>query len=328
MRGPSSSETGERQLMVTDLKQPMPLIVGVSRSGTTLLRMMLDAHSELAIPSETHMLHELAQTRGHERGFFDDCVRGVTEYLFGSMKHQRAASSFLGILKSSPAWKDMNLCDEKIRQSVSEMKPFDKSEAIRGLYRIYAQRQGKKRWGDKTPDYLGHMRSIARMLPESHFIHIIRDGRDVALSGRDLWFSPGRNIKKQANHWVKSIRLAREQAQDLDHYLEVHYEDLVLRPEITLRRICAYIDLRFEAGMLSYHERAADRLSEINERLDSSGEVIATAETRREIHSQVLSAPNPSRIGRWRSELGSEEILEYEAIAGGMLRQLGYEAGA
>ena len=74
-------------------------------------------------------------------------------------------------------------------------------------------RFGKPRWGEKTPHNVERMQAIRDILPEAHFIHIIRDGRDMALSLRDKWFAPSRDMASLGRFWSEHIRQARREAE-------------------------------------------------------------------------------------------------------------------
>src|SRR6185312_1769354 len=198
-------------------------------------------------------------------------------------------------------------------------------DAIRAFYRHYARRHGKTRWGDKTPYYRVSMTGIAGLLPEAHFIHVIRDGRDSALSYQGLWFGPGDDFEKQARFWSDAIGNARMQARDLAHYSEVHYEALVAEPEKILRGICAGLELDFDPAMLAYHRTAAARLDEFKQPFGPKERTPQDMETFMAIHDRAKTPPDESRIGRWRTEMSAEDLRRYETIAGPMLRALGYE---
>lgn len=202
---------------------PSPFIVGVGRSGTTLLRLMLDAHPELTIPPETHFLPKAANV----------CNRAATPDLHWA---------FCEVLTSSVTWNYFGLDEETLERRVANVEPFDTGEALRTFYQLYAERFEKPRWGDKTPLYVRKMRLIQSLLPEARFIHVIRDGRDVALSNIPLWFGPN-SIEEAAHWWQNWIREAREQSQGLDAYLEIRYEDLVLDTVPTLKKVCDFINL-------------------------------------------------------------------------------------
>lgn len=284
---------------------PMPVIFGAERSGTTLLRLMLDAHPELAIPPETNFVPDVAKlsSTGPE-------LRGA----------------FLDVLTTARTWRDMQIAEEDLAAVLERVDPFTVSEGLRAFYALYARRHGKARWGDKTPKYLRRAADVERVLPEAHFVHLIRDGRDVALSVRDAW--PGRDspIHAQATRWRKDVKRGRS-GRRRAHYLEMRYEDLVRDPEEELRRICTFCGLRYTDDMLHYHENAEARLSELGDKVLPGGGT-ARREARLAIHARAASPPQPERAGRWRREMSSDDLAEFEAVAGDLLASLGYELGA
>jgi len=283
---------------------PAPFIVGMGRSGTTLLRLMLDSHPELSIPPETNFF--LALRKGLPRqadphGFF---LRTVAEA-------QRRS--------------DFGLSAGELERRVRAIRPFELGSALRVLYRLYAARFGKERWGDKTPTNLPEMEQIQRVLPEARFIHMIRDGRDVALSLEGVWFGAG-TLRERAETWVWAIDEARRQRPSLNHYLEVRFETLVRRPEATLRTVCRFLDLPWAAAMLQYHRRAAERLAESGyDYVDAAGRLVATGEQRLAALRLTAAKPDESRIGRWRSEMRESERTLFLDVAGKTLRELGYD---
>ncbi|MGH9360521.1 MAG: sulfotransferase family protein [Thermoanaerobaculia bacterium] len=284
----------------------MPIIVGVPRSGTTLLRLMLDAHPELAIPPETGFLTALAAL----------AARG-----------EESREAVLRAISGSPCWPDFHLDPAALARELEGIEPFTAAEGARAFYRLYARRFGKARFGDKTPGYAGRLAAIESLLPEARFIHLIRDGRDVALSVRGLWFSPGDTLERIACDWRKRVRKARAQAARCRHYLEVRYEELVADTTSVLRRVCDFAELRFEPAMEAYHLRAPERLQEHEARLGEDGRPVITKEER--LHNQRFTtrAPERSRVFRWRREMAPEERARFEGVAGDLLRELGYEAG-
>src|SRR5215207_10773521 len=170
---------------------PMPIIVGSPRSGTTLLRFMLDAHSELAIPPETGFLTLSEKLTGKGDKLREKFFHAVVNYSEPSL-----------------SWPDFEIPKEAFWIALTKVTPFNISEGYRTFYRLYAERCGKPRWGDKTPVYCRYIQSIRKVLPEARFIHIIRDGRDAALSLRKMRFSPGWEIKTQAAYWRKFVLAA------------------------------------------------------------------------------------------------------------------------
>lgn len=280
---------------------PVPVVVGVARSGTTLLRLMLDSHPDLAIPPETAFLPAV---------------------------HARAASldpeSFVRLVTAWPTWPDFGVGADDLLGELRELRPFDATSAVRCFYRVYAERFGKPRFGDKTPFYGGHMPAIEALLPEAAFVHLIRDGRDVAVSLRPLWFAPGRDVETLAAYWRDNLEAARRGGARCRRYVEVRYEELVREPRRVLRTLCAFLDLPWTEAMLEYPSRAAARLAEVRDQHHPDGRVVTRAE-RFSQHPLLGSPPLAERAGRWRQALGDEEQTAFAAVAGDTLRALGYE---
>ena len=113
-------------------RRPPPFIVGVARSGTTLLRLMLDAHPELAIPPETHFVPRLIKLVDGGAGPGE-----VATFLAGH-----------------PRWGDYGLDAAELERRLDALEPFDAGSALRAFYGLYAEGQGKPRWGDKSPPYV------------------------------------------------------------------------------------------------------------------------------------------------------------------------------
>jgi hypothetical protein len=293
---------------------PAPIIVGASRSGTTLLRLMLDAHPELAIPPETHF-HRVFSLRFNRMSY----LLG-TPWLTPILRY-----CFYRTITTAHTWGDFHLSSIVFRQKLRGISPFTIAEGCRCFYRMYAQRFEKPRWGDKTPNYLTKLHRIQQVLPEAHFIHVIQDGRDVALSKQGLWFGPGTSIEAQAADWMWCVREARQQAQRCPHYLEVRYEDIVTDTERALKTVCEFIALPYHEDMLKYHETACTRIDEQAGWRHPDGRVWVEKEQFHELHQLTRLPPQASGVGRWRIEMSKQDRDRYESIAGLMLRDLGYE---
>jgi hypothetical protein len=283
---------------------PSPFIVGVARSGTTLLRLMLDAHPELAIPPET--------------GF-------IPAALAASRAGGKSREAFFEAIVRFETWKDLNIAAGEFRAALDEIDPFEPSCGIRTLYRLYASRHGKPRWGDKTPMYAVHLPEITAALPEARFIHIIRDGRDVALSVRPLWFAPGKEIRTLALDWRQRIEKTRELSRQVRGYFELRYEDLVRDPQRELRKICRFIELEYDPRMLLYYQTAKNRLNEVKTRYRPDGSVLISKEERLLSQRYTSMPPDGSRIHRWEQQMTDEENREFLHVAGPLLESLGYE---
>lgn len=169
------------------------------------------------------------------------------------------------------------------------------------------------------------MRQIAAALPEARFIHLIRDGRDVAASLRGLPFAPGDgSIAAIAGHWRDTCHLARRAGEQVPHYIEVRYEELTAEPEPVLRKICEFVGLDFDEAMLHAHERAEERLGEMRSaRLVPGGSIELADGTR--LETRTSRPPDPNRAGRWRTALTEHDVARFERYAAGTLLEFGYE---
>ena len=267
---------------------PPLLILGVRRSGTTLLRVMLDRHSQLAVPDESYFVPQLADRhlrRVDPDEFVDDLRR----------------------IDTLAEW-DVPLNEVRARLTPG----MATGAAIATVYAVYAERRGKTRWGDKTPMYMQNLRLLERLFPDALFVHLIRDGRDAALSFLELpkglvtetWMHP-RTPADFACQWRVEVAAARRLGRRVGkRYLEVRYEQLVADVEAVLRRICDFAGLEFERGMVDY-----------------AGHVDVSAKP----HQQRLLQPPTTNVRDWRTQLPSADVASFERVAGDLLGELGYE---
>jgi Sulfotransferase family len=278
----------------------------MNRSGTTLLRMMLDAHPDLTIPPETHFVPDMIKAAKAD---------GSTP------------ESVLEAMKDHREWGDFEISDEEMLGKFRALPKLRPGPAVRSFYDIYAERQGKPRYGEKTPTYVQKMKLIQRALPEAHFCHVIRDGRDVALSVLD------RTVRDLttgdvAKRWQKKVRKAQEDSPRLNHYMEIRYEDLILDTEPVLRSVCEFFELDWHDELLTYHERSADRLQEMARALPGDGKAKElSVERRMKTHEMTTKPPSADRVQRWRKQMTEEQRSEFEVIAGDLLAELGYPVG-
>jgi hypothetical protein len=289
-------------------RPPVPFIVGVGRSGTTMLRLMLDSHPQLTIPPETH--------------FVPDLIDAIED----GADPERAVE----VMQSVRQWGDLHIEPAEAIERFRALDDFNAGDALRAFYAIYAERQGKPRWGEKTPAYVRNMRKIEKALPEARFIHVIRDGRDVALSRWKRTLGDGEKAPagQVAEGWQRRIRRAQKQGRKLAHYLELRYEDLVTDTEPNLRRIAEFLELEWDPVMLTFYERAADRMSEMARDLPAvEGKPTRPGDERMQAHAMTQKPPDPSAMYRWKERMSPEDVAAFDAAAGELLTELGYEVG-
>ncbi|MDE2807433.1 MAG: sulfotransferase [Gemmatimonadota bacterium] len=284
----------------------MPFIIGMPFSGTTLLRLMLDAHPDVAIPPGTRFVPHVAQL---------DTRAQLDKHLFAN------------VIFSVPTWPDLQIPNSLLLDELNKMPVFSAAAAIRLVYRIYSSRFQKTRSGDKTPGYAYSINIISRLLPEAYFIHVIRDGRDVALASlaHHSWHRFG-SMTAHATEWKRRIHASWHAALQCPRFVDIKYEDLVTDTESVLRRLCAAIDLPFTDKMLTCHLTADERMAELQDCNQPNG--LLAREERLRGYELLSKPPQASEIGRWRNELGRSAIEEYEQTAGDLLAGLGYEVRA
>lgn len=266
-------------------------VVGCPRSGTTLLRIMLDKHPKLAIPPESHFV--LPALRA-------ECNPAQPPHL-ANLRNRLSASSWFH------SWA---VPLTEVEQEWSDRRPDDGSEALRGVFRCYARRQGKELFGDKTPWYGTDIPTLARAFPEARFVHIIRDGRDVALSLLERVELPPYTVPAAIAHWRRRVLAASVAGAALGpkRYCEVRYEDLLEDPEWSLRRLCMFLDLDFSPQMLEYSD---------------SGREAAMAMDYPQYHRNLVNPPTKG-VRDWRTAMLPRDQHLFEALAGDVLRRYGY----
>lgn len=275
------------------MSSPFPFIVGCGRSGTTLVRAILNAHPKLAVPGESYFVVWLGRRRRRYElaGGFD-----------------RAA--FVADLTAQAWFRRWGLSGEQVHEALAAAGPDTFAGAVRAVFGAYARHQGKERYGDKTPIYVQHLPLIAELLPEAVFVHVVRDGRNVALSLLDAGWGP-QAWEHAALHWRLQVRQGRAAGRALgaDRYREIRYEDLLDDPEGEVRALCRFLDLEFDGAMLRYFEGAASLLR---------------AEPHPHEHEN-LRLPPTKGLRDWRTTVSAAEVARFEALAGDLLGELGYE---
>ena len=212
-------------------------IVGMPRSGTKLLRDLINQHPQVKIPEiESHVIPYFIKKFGDPPSFQNaDNVNNFIE--------EFKKTSFYWNFKI----KNITIDSEQLRR-VASSKSWP--EIFEYILRFYAPSSTEQNfiWGDKTPGYINHITLLSEVFPGAKFIHIIRDPRDYCLSVKKAW---GKSIYRAAHRWNVTIHNIRKEVEKLkDQYLEVRYEDLLTNPKSTLTKICGFIGCDFNSSML------------------------------------------------------------------------------
>lgn len=277
-----------------DNTPPTPpfFVVGPMRSGTTLLRLMLASHPRLAIPPESHFLPELLEFEKSSGNLASQRSK-VIDWL---LSHRRLAD-----FKLDPAW---------MRFALSSLEPFTTRQIACTLFGEYVRREGKVRWGDKTPRHRSFLPQLQTLFPEAKFIHVLRDGRDTALSAWRAKFGP-KSWVDAVYDWRDAIRDVHkgQRAIPAESFLEVRYEDLILHPESILRKICSFLGEEYDPKMLHFSDAAQKEVPA----WESSW------------HSKLQKPLDATNTGKWKTELSQDQLLLFNRVAGRELIAAGYE---
>jgi hypothetical protein len=187
------------------------------------------------------------------------------------------------------------------------------SDFIRIVMEEVAQAQGVDRWIDSTPTNVPHMLRISRDFPDAQFIHIIRDARDVALSldkrqwSRPLPWDRDRSLLAAGIYWEWIVRRARQNTVKLGpKCIEVHYEELVEKPQSALTRIG-----KFLGHDLDYEKIQQSSVGSVKKPLTS--------------FKEDLKEGHFSPVGRWKEKFPPGQLMEFENLIGSYLEEMGYE---
>ncbi|MGH8801882.1 MAG: sulfotransferase family protein [Casimicrobiaceae bacterium] len=285
---------------------PFPVIVGCPRSGTSLLAVMLDSHPDLAVPPETAFLKYVPGLAGEAESL-----------------RQRFIDLVIADRTPLSNWSDFGLDRGAFERRIRALSPFTVAGAARSFYAMYAEMQGKCRTGEKTPDNIFVMRELATLMPEVHYVHVIRDPRDTVLSWRKTWFAPSQDFGALGAAWQQHVAIGRTSGAKLAHYLELRYEDLVLHPETALARVCSFLSLAWSPRMLDFEAQGAARIARLRGRMHVSGRMVAR-EDRTRIHANLARPPQRDRVGVWRREMSADDRTAVERAASPLFASLGY----
>jgi hypothetical protein len=274
--------------MLTD--RPI-FVVGCPRSGTTMLQLMLHAHPRIALPPENRFVLPAYQRR-HE---------------FGDLRQPENRRDLARWIATTRQFGDLGLDEQRMIDAVVGAPPTLGS-AIGTVFRLYAERFGKPRWGDKRPAYLRHLPELLRMFPDAQIINIMRDGRDCVASLKEAPWAPpdfGELVDSWARAADASLRAARRYGPDTYHM--VRYEDLVEEPEAHLRALCRFLGEDYDAAMARPHEIAAVAVPDY-----------------KTWHTRTRQSVTTERVSSWRQRLSAAEIERCEAVFGDRLAVFGY----
>lgn len=281
--------------MVTNdtLAEGLFFIVGVGRSGTTLLQAMLSSHPRIGIPPETSFFQRFDPVHPPLRRdpVPVDCLDDYLRRLFSSLE-----------------WETLGLEREAVEQAIRQSDRSARSILLAVLSE-YQRRTGRPRIGEKTPLHARCIPRIRHVFPEARFIHIFRDPRDVVASRLRMSWSDG-STRDEARLWVKILTAHLECMRTVPPsvYTQVRFETLVAEPESELRRLCTFLGEAYHPSMLSFYQRS--------ERGYDNREHAWKGMTQHPL--------SPDSIGRFKRDLTMRQVAQIERVVGRLLGHFGY----
>jgi hypothetical protein len=277
---------------------PFFFVIGRARSGTTLIRTILDAHPNIKIPLESPLILDLSAEYAARKEwsesdlnyFFEQLIKIKDFYKWAYdhsqlktlLDNQKGASSFKRIIETIY----LNAPDH-----------FRKSDV--------------KLLGDKNPVYSIRIRQLFKLYPEAKYIHLKRDHRAHVLSmlETELYSS---DIVALAYRWRFSARqICRLKKKHPDQFFTLKYEEFVCSPEVHTEEMCQFLGLAFKAEMLSYQEGVSDYFEENKDKIETH-------------HHRVYKPIDTSRINSWKEKLSTEQIATIDYIVGAWAEKEGY----
>jgi hypothetical protein len=282
---------------------PFLFACGVPRSGTTLLQRMLNSHPELAVANDSHFIPRALELT--DKSLLNVAESGqpipLTDELVNSIRRYHRFWR-LGLSATN---------FEAVREQATTYQ-----QLVAGLYACHAKDSGKKLAGEKTPDYVRRLSLLNGLFPSAKLIHLVRDGRNVALSLLQ-WATPRKGpgrIEMWEEHpvavcalwWKWMVLESRRQAAEIDEaaLIEISYEELVADPEKSMRDLCGFLDLKFSPQMTEFHKGKSKTDSSLSAK-------------------KAWLAPQ-SGLRNWAADMEPAELELFEALAGDALHAFGY----
>lgn len=268
-------------------------VVGCPRSGTTLLYHMLLSAGNFAMYRAESQVFNVLEPR------FGDLSK--------ASHRQKLLQAWCGSALFSKTGLDVEEVKEKVMAECRNGGDF-----LRLVMRAMAQQQNVERWADSTPEHVLYLDRIKATIPDALAIHMIRDGRDVAMSlEKQAWIRPfpwdrAKSLEVAALYWEWIVQEGRNRGKVLgSDYVEIHYEDLVQNPREVLAKLS-----RFVEQDLDY-----DRITKVGVGAVSHPNSSFPAET---------EVGEFTPVERWRNSLGTGQLAVLDGLIGDTLQELGY----
>jgi hypothetical protein len=252
---------------------------------------MIGAHPRIAIPFESHLYNT-----------FYPWLR-----YYGDLAGRRNRERLVDDILATEVMRDWSPRPDR-QHTLDAIEQYDFNGVVDAILRAWTRDVGKQRWGEKTPPHAFWWPQILRGFPDMQVVHIVRDGRDVALSWFRARFGP-KHYYPLATEWVRYLQTIDDLRAALPEkqFFELHYEDLLREPDRILWEICDFLEEDYSRDMLAFH--------------NEKGEYRTDAGNIENLKKPILQG----NVGKWKTDMTRHQLRIFEAVAGSMLDKFGYQ---
>ncbi len=278
---------------------PFVLIIGRPRSGTTLLRTMLDAHPNIKIPLESPFIKNFYPVYGSK-------ISWTKEEL----------TVFYNKLVKQPQFNLWTVDNESLKRKLLNAEGKTTFGELCKI--IYAEnisfydKEEIKILADKNPPYTLYIPTLLETFPEARFIYITRDYRDNILSMLNVDFERPW-IASLAYRWkYYNKKFLKAQKKNPDRFFVIKYEDLVTNPEKHLTDICIFLNISYSPKMLNFQSKEKEILD------------IYPKELIEHYHKSLFEPISPKKVDQWKIKMRDSDIRKSDLIVGKYAEKMGY----
>lgn len=282
------------------MRIPFVFIIGRPRSGTTMLRSMLDAHPNVRIPLESAFIKNLFPKYGKIKKWDEPTI-----------------ISFYNALIKQPQFNLWTIDNDFLKQElfkIPENSTFqDVCIIIYSNAVSFFDKKEIKILADKNPPYTLSIPFLLKIFPDARFIYIVRDYRDNVLSMKNVDFERPWTASLAYRWKYYNKKFLKAYSRDKLRFHIVKYEALVCEPEKYLNKLCAFLGIEYTNEMIHYN-RIKDEALKIYPR-----ELIDR------YHKSLFEPISTSKVGQWNNKMTVKEIRKCDIIVGKYANIMGYE---
>lgn len=280
---------------------PIFFIIGRPRSGTTLLRLLFEAHPNVIIPPESPFIISLYKKYGRITQWNDAVLEAFAEDLL----KQRYFDKWL------VSKEELLVHLQKVKGHITF---HDMVKHVCLAYQSVYDKQEIRLIGDKNPFYSLYIRRIHKLFPEAKIIHLTRDYRDNYLSLINVNFEVP-IVPLVIYRWKFAYRLARKlKEQHPGQVYSLRYEDLATDPETEFGKLCSFLNIGFDPSVMKFYEKK----QEVEKVYSGSSDINV-------IHKSLLNPISTSRMNLWKTQMTPKQIRIAEIVAGKTGEMAGYK---